>query len=240
MVKKYEKRKELVDIVQYIANEFIFYYVKDTGENPPKNEVEEILKKTLEENNIKCSSAEYHGMLIDLLPSKPKRKRTRKNKQRTKLKKIGSDERHTFTGVFERTGFKSYKDKYSPTILLKDIKMDNELLADHLWINYGKNFLKLGKLEKGDLIQFDGRVSTYHKGYYLEGNVKDYHIERPTKVKLLSNNHEFIELPTENKIIIGMILTENEKFYSKNNRGTVDDYFYMNCYDKWKESQNKK
>lgn len=108
-------------------------------------------------------------MLNDLLPNKPKQKKKHKskNKQRTKLKQIGSDERHTFTGVFERTGFKSYRNKYTPTLMLKDIKIDDESLTDHLWLKYGKNFLKLGKLEQGDIIQFDGRVSEYTKGYLL-------------------------------------------------------------------------
>lgn len=52
--------------------------------------------------------------------------------QRTKLKEIGSDERHTFVGTFVRTGFKSFQNKYLPTLLLKNIRMDGELLADHL------------------------------------------------------------------------------------------------------------
>ena len=55
--------------------------------------------------------------------------------QRTKLKEIGSDERHTFVGTFVRTEFKSFQNKYSPTLLLKDIKIDGKLLTDHLWLN---------------------------------------------------------------------------------------------------------
>lgn len=240
MVKKYEKRKELVDIVQYISEKFIFVYVKDSGEYPSQNDIEESLKRTLEEKGVTYFSAEYHGMLNDLLPNKPKQKKKHKskNKQRIKLKQVGSDERYTFTGVFERTGFKSYKDKYTPTLMLKNIKIDDELLTDHLWLNYGKNFLKLGKLERGDIIQFDGRVSEYTKGYYNEDKQKDYQIERPTKVKLLDSNHEFQELPKENKEIIRMILEDNQEFYNKTNRGTVDDMYYIDCYDKWKNNHN--
>lgn len=96
--------------------------------------------------------------------------------------------------------------------------------------------------------------STYYKGYMFDSSTqkliinkwykqkeynyddkqKDYRIERPTKVKLLSSKHEFQDLPEENKEIIGMILEDNQDFYSKNNRGTVDDTYYMECYDKWK------
>ena len=111
--------------------------------------------------------------------------------QRTKLKEIGSDEWHIFVGTFVRTGFKSFQNKYSPTLLLKNIRMDGELLTDHLWMNYGKNFLKLGKLHEGDEIQFNGRVGTYVKGYYTEGYSKGYKIERPTKVILIMSMKKY-------------------------------------------------
>lgn len=242
MVKKYEKRKELVDIVQYISEEFIFVYAKDNGEYPSQNDIEKSLKRTLEEKGVAYSSAEYHGMLNDLLPNKPKQKKKHKskNKKRTKLKQIGSDERYTFTGVFERTGFKSYRDKYTPTLMLKNIKIDDELLTDHLWFSYGKNFQKLGKLEQGDIVQLNGRVGQYTKGYYTEGQKVDYRIERPTKVKLLSNNHEFQKLPEENKELIGMALVDNKDYYSANSLGTVDDDYYINCYNQWKSNQKTK
>ena len=157
--------------------------------------------------------------------------------QRTKLKNVGSDERHTFTGTFARTGFKSYRNKYSPTLLLKDFKMDGELLTDHLWMNYGKNFIKLGRLHEGDVTQFNGRVGSYVKGYYTEGYSRDYKIERPTKVSLVNPNHDFEEVPSKNRTIIGMILLDNANFYSSTSRGTDDDEFYEKCYKDWKNSR---
>lgn len=159
--------------------------------------------------------------------------------QRTKLKEIGPDERHTFVGTFVRTGFKSFQNKYSPTLLLKNIRMDGELLTDHLWMNYGKNFLKLGKLHEGDEIQFNGRVGTYVKGYYTKGYSKDYKIERPTKVSLINSNHEYEEVPSKNRAIIGMILEDNKQFYNSAGRGTDDDTFYKKCYKEWKEGTEK-
>ena len=64
-------------------------------------------------------------------------------------------------------------------------------MTDHLWFNYTKGFEALGKLEEGDLIQFDGRCKEYTKGY--AGNRRgvkksrkvDYKISHPTKVKRL-------------------------------------------------------
>lgn len=35
-----------------------------------------------------------------------------------------------------------------------------------------------------------------------------------------------------------MILEDNQEFYNKTNRGTVDDMYYIDCYDKWKNNHN--
>lgn len=169
--------------------------------------------------------------------------------QRTDLKKIGSQDRHTFTGRFERLGIKEYKDKYSPTILLCNVKNDNEIVTDHLWFNYGKNFLKLGKLVKGDILQFDGRVGEYIKGY--KHYLNDYKIKNPTNVKLLSNAHHFKPLPVSKDAVIGMIIEDNMDWYykiSKKEFHNYDEYFakelgiqdlhqkdhYLSEWDQWK------
>ena len=56
--------------------------------------------------------------------------------------------------------------KPEPTILLQNIKDEfGVILTDHLWFNYTKEFQELGKLRKGDEIQFDARTIRYEKGY---------------------------------------------------------------------------
>ncbi|WP_235018461.1 hypothetical protein [Pediococcus acidilactici] len=77
-------------------------------------------------------------------------------------------------------------------INLTDI--NGNLVADHLWINYTKQFQSLGILATGDEVQFNARVSSYLKGY--QGNDStirkkhpiqyDYKLEYPSKVRLLT------------------------------------------------------
>lgn len=84
---------------------------------------------------------------------------------RKNLKKIGTQERHTFTGTFVRYGSKSGYKGIIETLLLKDIKNANDkLVADHLWFTKTKGFAQYD-LKEGDVLQFDARVSKYIKGY---------------------------------------------------------------------------
>lgn len=87
---------------------------------------------------------------------------------RKKLKQLGSQKRHTFIGRFERVGYKKSYRYYQPTLLLTQVALSEtgELITDHLWLNYTKGFLALGELLTGDLLQFDGRVASYVKGYF--------------------------------------------------------------------------
>lgn len=152
--------------------------------------------------------------------------------KRLKLKDIGANERHKFKGTFERTGFKNSYKTYSPTILLTNIFLDdsNELVTKHLWFNYGKQFLKLGVLKKGEKISFNARVSTYTKGRF--GDIKhDYKLERPTKINKVNgiNNGD---MPLDNKAVIGYIMEDNKQFYLKNNRPY--DPYYIDSYKEWK------
>ena len=93
---------------------------------------------------------------------------------REELLNLGSDKRYTFIGMFERTGFKreyvnnsksmwvdDYDGVYKPTLLLKNLKLkeSGKLVTDHLWLNYTKQFVKLGELIQGDILQFNGRVA---------------------------------------------------------------------------------
>lgn len=176
---------------------------------------------------------------------------------RKQLKKIGKAERHTFVGQFERTGFKTarkgMKEYVTPTLLLCNVAIvlpngNKQPVTDHLWFNYGKQFIDLGLLHVGDLIQFDARVDNYYKGYFDEPKRKDYKLSRPTKVGLLTDRgkenipgtYYVLERPQFEGLeakhaLIGMILKENQKFYYDNFRGTEDDAFYLNAFKKWCE-----
>jgi hypothetical protein len=110
---------------------------------------------------------------------------------RNQLKKINGV-RSTFTGTFERYGFKNgYRGKQLTTILLKDIKDKyGKLRSDHLWFNLTKEFDVL-PIEEGDRLQFDARVSEYTKGYNgykwevaIEKPLEqDYRLSRPTNIR---------------------------------------------------------
>lgn len=153
-----------------------------------------------------------------------------------KIKNIDTEQRHTFTAEFVRTGLKPFKrrgsrNKYSPTLLLKNVKVDANPLTSQVWLYYGKNFLKLGKLIKGDVVQFNGRIDA------KTNNSKrkyDYKIERPTKTKLITSNHLYRKVPTTNRDIIGMILEDNQDLYYPAHKVTDNDLFYKQCYEVWK------
>lgn len=107
---------------------------------------------------------------------------------RNKLKELGTENRKTFTGTFERFGWKSGYKGDIPTVLLLDIKdCDGNTITDHLWFNKTKGFEKLN-LVRGDIVQFNARVSEYIKGYFgYRENVykpaeKDYRLTYPTKL----------------------------------------------------------
>ena len=88
---------------------------------------------------------------------------------REKLLQLGSQKRYNFTAEYARCGYKvTYRrgldrDKLAPTIMFKNVKINNNLVTDHLWFNYTKGFAELGKLVVGDVISFNARVASYEK-----------------------------------------------------------------------------
>lgn len=152
---------------------------------------------------------------------------------RKSLAKIGDKERHVFTGDYGAIGYKRNFGHYMPTLMLKNIKMDGQFLTDHLWFNYTKSFAKLGQLQEGDQVQFNGRVNSYTKGYYLGPQQVDYDIERPTKIRLLTKRKtKPLPDPYKDKnALVGLVMQTNEDFYKANNRPF--DPWYVEQYTHW-------
>lgn len=112
---------------------------------------------------------------------------------REKLKAIGTNKRHTFTGVFQGAGLKkSFHGRvnafYLPTILFSAVACEGRVVAEHLWCNYTQQFSDIGELTIGDVVSFDARVTEYTKGYVNDAQKIDYGIERPTKVHLVKSS----------------------------------------------------
>lgn len=99
--------------------------------------------------------------------------------------------RSSFTGIFERFGTKiNYHGFPEKTVLLKDIRNNkNEIICDHLWFNYTKQFQSLEDIKLGDVVRFDARVKEYIKGYvnyrqFVDERTLDYKLSYPTKLKI--------------------------------------------------------
>lgn len=159
------------------------------------------------------------------------------------LGSIGSEERHTFQADFGKYGYKRYHDPirgelYSPTMVVRNVKIvddpDNpKMITDHLWLNLTKGFYSLGLLQEGDRIQFNGRVSEYSKGF-INKDKKDYELTYPSKVQLLTNR-EVQAIPEDHRILIGMIMNLNYKFYNNAGRPLVP--YFMDAFAQWQKDQ---
>lgn len=108
---------------------------------------------------------------------------------RTELGKL-NQVRKKFRAVFEREGKKANWHGYSePTVLLRNVVDESgKTVTDHIWFTKTKTFDALGILRKGDVIEFEARVTDYVKGYVTNGysigkRMKDYKLSRPTKVR---------------------------------------------------------
>jgi len=103
--------------------------------------------------------------------------------------------RRRFQGCFVRFGAKSgYKGPVT-TVLLKDIVevASGEVVADHLWFTMGKRFESL-KLEPGDTVRFDARVTDYIKGYRGRQDDDDYECKPVERDFRLSFPTKFVKV----------------------------------------------
>lgn len=98
--------------------------------------------------------------------------------------------RAKFVGSFERMGSKPNWHGYAAeTILLRNVRDEaGKVVTAHLWFNYTGSFRSLGKLNAGDVIEFEARVTDYVKGYVnyrarIDRRKTDYKLSRPTKVR---------------------------------------------------------
>ena len=110
---------------------------------------------------------------------------------RTTLKKL-EQVRKKFRGVFQREGKKTNWHGYAePTILLRSITDEaGKVVTDHLWFSKTKTFDALGKLEQGDVVEFEARITPYRKGYVnrhikIDQSSTDYKLSRPTKLRIV-------------------------------------------------------
>lgn len=115
---------------------------------------------------------------------------------RLKLKELGKENRHKFTATVNRFGIKNGYKGPLDTVLLINLKLDNKIVADHLWINKTKGFIN-SNANVGDTIEFLARVNEYVKGYKGYDFIKqlehplqlDYKLEYPTKFKVIKNTN---------------------------------------------------
>lgn len=112
---------------------------------------------------------------------------------RKELADLGRESRHTFSATFERFGLKSaFKGPPLTTLMFKDVKCEEKIVADHIWFTMTKGF-EACNLKPGDVVKFDGRVTSYYKGYmgyredieFYRPIEKDFKIERPTKISVI-------------------------------------------------------
>ena len=99
--------------------------------------------------------------------------------------------RRTFKATFGEYSKKFFKRHETITLLFFDLyHIDNNesetFVAEHIWCNGGKNFLSQ-TLESGHIVQFEGRIMPYTKGYYKDR--LDYKIAYPTKVSIIGNTN---------------------------------------------------
>lgn len=101
------------------------------------------------------------------------------------LKKLGENTRGTFKGIVVRKGVRHCETGYRNTILIKNVEYDENIVADHVWLNSTYEIDNM-TLKEGSVIEFDATVSTYRRGNYK--NIyrnRDYKLHNVRKVRIL-------------------------------------------------------
>lgn len=101
-----------------------------------------------------------------------------------------SSKRYKFIAEFSRRGWEGAVVETIPLINIH-LSSNSKVITNHLWFNKTLGIEALGELKAGDIIEFEGRVDSYEKGYkdrYAEEQGEgwaetDYKISRPTKIR---------------------------------------------------------
>lgn len=146
---------------------------------------------------------------------------------RTALRDLDG-QRFTITATVKRYGGKLTNIEklsvysWQETILLVDVRHaeSGKLLTDHVWFKVGKTFERLNA-KTGDTIQFDARVDEYHKKAGI-----DYHLERPTKMKITESNPHLFPEEVARTVGTGIIYAKQlkEQYEKQRKIELFDDY----------------
>ena len=125
---------------------------------------------------------------------------------RTELAKIHR-QRRKFEGIFEKFGIKAGYHGVLQTVLLLDVReaVSRKIVTDHLWFTVGKRFGNLC-LEKGDVVRFEARVTTYEKGYRGYRNGDDFPVlEQDYRLSFPSNIVKVGHIPEGQTVLFGVV-----------------------------------
>lgn len=90
------------------------------------------------------------------------------------------------TAIYESCVLDSKSDNDKEYVLLADIRsVGGDLLRDHLWSPETAVFKKDGHLDRGTIIQFDGKVDKYSKGIALDEI--DYTLINISEISVIGN-----------------------------------------------------
>lgn len=159
---------------------------------------------------------------------------------RLNIKNLDMTTPQTFSGFFNRTGYRVEQDadgvdEYEPTLLITNVKDGNgRMITDHLWFNYTADFQALGQLKSGELLKFTATPTTYMKGRPGEHH-KDFQLTDPTDIALV-RPAQHKPLPDTKPALIGWIMKTNEKFYRIS--GRMVDPECLAAYNEWLDNQD--
>ncbi len=120
------------------------------------------------------------------------------------------------TGVFIEISYVREKDEY--IALIKPVKKDGYVVADHAWITIGDSF-KLLELDKFDVIQFDAQVEAYKK----HGDQIDYGLKDMDKVTILKKGDGYNYINKIQQFSFTVIAEQQIKLYGQSSKIVKQD-----------------
>ena len=131
---------------------------------------------------------------------------------RQALAQIGSKKRHQYTATVNRYGTRITEDGFKPTLLLTNIKLNEQVVADHVWVELNSYLRKLGWLHRGDELQFVARVTRYSKLLDELGHqwTHDYKLSQINHVRLISYKRDPEPLPNNEQAFLKRISKEGK------------------------------